>query len=321
MAAIQLADAMQLPTADATKSMAEWLAGRLDIAPETARRLAAASKRIADSPELANELARGEVTFDRAEATSKIPPESQDRGLKGLDIAGLRRLAAHHKRLTRADDLVNHRAQHLTMQPNLDESIWDMWGRLDGYAGPVVFKRLTEEADLLPESPDGRPMGVGYRRAVALTSLCEGAKASTPSTPLISVFVDDKGAEAAGATAVGPGILDKIACSGKLEIIKTVEGKPLSVGRASRVISNKLRRFVLHRDGGCAADGCTSRYRLQPHHIVPWSEGGPTDEDNLITLCWFHHHVIVHGWGYQIDDRLGRGRIRFVKPGHDPPGP
>jgi hypothetical protein len=39
-----------------------------------------------------------------------------------------------------------------------------------------------------------------------------------------------------------------------------------------------------------------------------------------VTLCWFHHHVVVHGWGYRIDTRLGNGRLRFLKPGTDPPG-
>jgi hypothetical protein len=121
--------------------------------------------------------------------------------------------------------------------------------------------------------------------------------------------------------ATGPALLDRIACTGALEIIKTLEGRPLAVGRRTRVISPSLRRSILHRDGGCTAEGCTSRYRLEPHHVLPWSEGGPTDPENLTTLCWFHHHVVIHGWGYTIDSTRRRGRIRFTRPtgGHDPP--
>ncbi|MGA7282788.1 MAG: HNH endonuclease signature motif containing protein, partial [Acidimicrobiia bacterium] len=74
------------------------------------------------------------------------------------------------------------------------------------------------------------------------------------------------------------------------------------------------RRFVLHRDGGCTADSCNSRYRLQVHHKIPWSEGGATEADNLVTLCWFHHQVVIHGWGFRIDDSLGAGRLRFIRP-------
>ena len=319
MQLLQMADAMQMPTADGCKSMREWVAGRLDVSSETAYELTTTAKRLIDSPGLAKQLASGDISFDRARATSRVPPEHQDESLLRVDIRGLRRIASHHRRRTRVDDHEAHRSQHLTFQPNLDESLWDVWGRLDGYGGAVVNKILTEEADQLDGLPEEIQPGIGYRRAVALTKICEERRPGVASTPLISVFVDAKGAETEAGTSVGPAILDKIACSGSLEVIKTEDGQPLAVGRKTRVISSRLKRFVLHRDGGCTADGCTSRYRLEPHHIVPWSQGGPTDPDNLATLCWFHHHVVVHGWGFRIDPGRGAWRVRFIKPEHDPP--
>ncbi len=59
-----------------------------------------------------------------------------------------------------------------------------------------------------------------------------------------------------------------------------------------------LRRLVHHRDGGtCVFSGCTNKQWLQVHHIVHWSKGGPTDLDNLILLCGFHHRFVhEHGW-------------------------
>ena len=319
MMLLQMADAYQLPTADGCRNMREWVAGRLDVSRETAYALTTTARRLMDSPELSRSLAEGAVTFDRAEATSRIPAIHHDDSLRGLDIQGLRRVAARHRRRSRVDDHEAHRSQHLTFQPNLDESIWDVWGRLDGYAGPVVFKSLTEEADLIPDLPDGTRLGAGYRRAIALTRLCEDRSTGSRSTPLITVFVDKNGAETEAGTPVGDEVLDRLACTGKVETIGIHDGKPLVLGRRSRVIKPSMRRFILHRDGGCTADGCTSRYRLQIHHIVPWSEGGPTDPENLTTLCWFHHQVVVHGWGYRIDPSLGPGRIRFIAPNHDPP--
>ncbi len=319
MQLVRLADAMQLPVADGCRSMPEWLAGRMDVAPETARSLVTTAKRLESQPELSRQLASGEVTFDRAQVTSRIPTANRHDELLRLDISGLRRLAAHHRRIEKVDEHESHRSQHLSMQPNLDESRWDLWGSLDGYSGSVVSKVLTEEADLLPDLPEeGRP-GLGYRKAVALLRICEERGSGATSSPLMTVFVDDKGAVAAGGAPVGVEVLDKIACTGTLEVIKTAGGNPLAVGRLTRVVSKKLKRFVLHRDGGCAADGCTSRYRLEPHHLTPWSDGGPTDPDNLATLCWFHHHVVIHGWGYRMDVGVGRGRVRFIPPNRDPP--
>jgi hypothetical protein len=114
--------------------------------------------------------------------------------------------------------------------------------------------------------------------------------------------------------------VEEIFCTGSVERITFQGGQPLAAGRTTRVIAPKLRRAVLFRDGGCTADGCTSRYRLQPHHIIPWSTGGPTDPNNLTTLCWFHHHVVIHQMGYEIKPDSPPGRLRFQpNTGTDPP--
>jgi hypothetical protein len=38
---------------------------------------------------------------------------------------------------------------------------------------------------------------------------------------------------------------------------------------------------------------------LHAHDIVPWADGGPTDLDNLVSLCGFHHRL-VHEGGWSI---------------------
>jgi len=35
--------------------------------------------------------------------------------------------------------------------------------------------------------------------------------------------------------------------------------------------------------------------------------------NDLITLCWFHHHIAVHREGLQIV-RTGRSRVRLKRP-------
>ena len=87
------------------------------------------------------------------------------------------------------------------------------------------------------------------------------------------------------------------------------------------MIPRRLRRFVLHRDGAvCTVAGCTSRYRLQIHHITRWADGGRTNPDNLTTLCWFHHHVVIHGQGFTIDPDSPSQRRRLLRPPiHGPP--
>ncbi|MGA7097735.1 MAG: HNH endonuclease signature motif containing protein, partial [Acidimicrobiia bacterium] len=91
------------------------------------------------------------------------------------------------------------------------------------------------------------------------------------------------------------------------------EGRPLALGRNTRVIPRKLRKHILSRDQGCTSDGCPSTYRLQIHHIIPISQGGLTVEQNLITLCWYHHQIAIHQQGLQVQ-KLGPSRIRLVPP-------
>ena len=69
-------------------------------------------------------------------------------------------------------------------------------------------------------------------------------------------------------------------------------GLPVSVGRSQRTIPDRTRRTVLHRDGHCCqVPGCTATRGLDLHHIIHWSELGPTDTRNLITLCSRHHRM------------------------------
>ncbi len=149
--------------------------------------------------------------------------------------------------------------------------------------------------------------------------------------PVVSVFVDaseaaatngEAGVTVAAGPQVGPNTLAAILCDGIVEVTaRTPDGTPLAVGRRSRVIPPRLRRFILHRDGGvCTISGCVSRYRLQVHHATPWSQGGRTDPGNLSTVCWFHHHVVIHGHGFTIDPTSPPQRRRLTRPrSHAPP--
>ena len=151
-----------------------------------------------------------------------------------------------------------------------------------------------------------------------------------PVPPLVTVFVDvgratqtqsKTGIILDSGVRIGPDALDGLLCDSQIETILSRDGTRLAVGRHTRTINPALRRAILHGDAGvCTADACTSRHRLQARRITPYSRGGPTDPANLTTLCWYHHHVVIHGMGYQIDPDTPPQRRRFLKPsGNDPP--
>jgi hypothetical protein len=132
----------------------------------------------------------------------------------------------------------------------------------------------------------------------------------------------ESGASVATGPRLGPHALEAILCDSIVEVTGLArDGTPLHCGASARTIPGRVRRFVEWRDKGCVADGCTSRYRLQIHHRIHWFEGWTHDPGNLVLLCWFHHHVVIHGLGYRIDPTSHPGRIRFVRPGSAPPSP
>jgi hypothetical protein len=93
--------------------------------------------------------------------------------------------------------------------------------------------------------------------------------------------------------------VQKLACEGRIEVaLYNKDGEVFNMGRTSRFPSRRLRRMVLKRHRNtCAFDGCSQRRFLVIHHIKWWEWLGPTDYDNLIPLCHFHHDLIhKHGW-------------------------
>jgi hypothetical protein len=329
IAALQMIDQAQVATADGARNLSEWVAGRLDVGVDTARDLVRTMRRTEHRPEMRSALAEGMASFDRIEAVSRITEPGADSLFLHLDVNGVRREAANRARLCGQDEQHTFLDRHLVMQPSLDESWWRLWGGLDGVLGAIVDRALTEAADQLPvepESPQSRD--TAWRKATALAQLCVG---DDPPPAHISVFIDaDTAATSAGEGGVyleaGPGIgrlaLQGILCESVTELtVNTEQGEPMRYGRRSRAVPPSLRRAVVHRDGNrCVIDGCDSRSRLQVHHVVPWSHGGRTDPSNLITLCWYHHHIAIHQHGLEPYRHPEHGRYRLHRTGRAPPG-
>jgi hypothetical protein len=245
--------------------------------------------------------------------------------LDHLDISGLRREAADRVELSSEDEMKSAEDRYLIMQPSLDESWWTLRGGLDGVTGAVIDQALTRKADELPALPDGSRGSGAWRKATALYELVSGG--SSPQAQ-VTVFVDAEKATPTGGKAgvrllagprVGARALEAILCDCVTELtVNTADGQFLSYGRRSRMIPPALRRAVLDRTGGhCAIDGCDSTYLVEVHHRIPWAQGGRTDPENLVALCWFHHHIVVHERGFQIYEHPVHGRIRLRRPLED----
>lgn len=77
-------------------------------------------------------------------------------------------------------------------------------------------------------------------------------------------------------------------------------GKPLSIGRKSRVWTNPITRAIKCRDQHCQFPGCTASRHTHIHHLKYWANGGDTSVSNGVLLCGFHHRV-VHEKQYAVE--------------------
>jgi hypothetical protein len=135
---------------------------------------------------------------------------------------------------------------------------------------------------------------------------------------------------------IPPALAQRIACDAEVwrAILDPATGLPLEVGRAHRIVPAWIRKALHARDRGCRWPGCQAPAAwTDAHHLLPWWLGGPTDIDNLLLLCRYHHTKVHEGqWTLRLDPATGEVHITrpdgrpyelgpsrpFISPGRQP---
>jgi hypothetical protein len=322
--AVGEADRRQLPCSEGSRTMREWVSSRIDVTTETAESL----ERVANTPhrELSDALENG-IGFERVALCARA--DDPDLHLDH-DLGRLQRRSARSVPVEAGAELDANARRYLLFRPDLFDVSWRVRGLLPALEGAVVSQVLEQVADDLPDTPGAVAETRQTRMADALAMVCADAAGTgdtaDPNVRVVTTVIVDTRNEAGPAAfiptgpRVGPHTLEQLLCDSSIEVTGvTDDGTPLAHGTASTAIPPRTRRFVLARDDGCVVDGCRSTHRLQPHHMVPRTAVGSNDPANLASLCWYHHHVVIHRRGYRLDPTTPPGRRRFIRPGNDPP--
>ena len=160
---------------------------------------------------------------------------------------------------------------------------------------------------------------------------CAGGCGKRPSADItivqhLSSDGTDAFAEIAGGGVIPQSVLEEHFCNARIKgVVFSHEGLPLWHSHTKRLATKAQMNALRVRYGECGGCGA-DMWVCQGHHIEPVSQGGPTDIDNLMLLCWAcHQKVHHHGWRVVPD---GRGlhtiappeRIRYG-PAHAPDPP
>src|SRR6267143_3016988 len=150
---------------------------------------------------------------------------------------------------------------------------------------------------------EGRlPRRNGVKPHVNLTTTLEGLKNELGVPP----------ADLELSLPVSTRTLERIACDCTISRVLLADSMVIDVGRATRVTSAPRRRALRIRDRGCRFPGCDRPANwTNPHHIVAWTRGGPSNLSNEILLCYYHHRL-VHEGGWQVVKV--RREFRFLPP-------
>ena len=191
---------------------------------------------------------------------------------------------------------------------NGDDGMVHLRGELDPVSGAKMRQRLLKEAERLRRcdvnNPDGEQRSLPQRLADALGTLTE-AKArngdrNKPSADIaivqhLSPDGDKAFAEIAGGDVIPQSVLELHFCNAKsFGVVYSSKRLPLWRGPATYKPTEAQMDTLRALYGGCG--GCGEHYAMcQAHHIRPRSQGGSTDMDNLMLVCWECHQKIHLG--------------------------
>ena len=119
----------------------------------------------------------------------------------------------------------------------------------------------------------------------------------------------------AGRAVVPAETIRRMACDAEIHRYVTgPDDSPVNYGRSRRVVSDAQFDRLMIRDHGCRlGPGCgVPAAWCEAHHVNHWTNGGLTDDDELILGCWYHHRC-AHEEHWRIEP-LGAGHFQVTTP-------
>jgi 5-methylcytosine-specific restriction endonuclease McrA len=328
------------------RSCAAWLSWRIGLNLGAAREKVRVARALGTLPLLAQALSRGELSYAKVRALTRVAtPETEER-LLGVGRAGT---ASHVERIVRGWRRVDRHAearetkrQHASRSLHLyedEDGTVVLRGRLAPEVGALLVRALEAARETLYQrrrsaqkvnpSTDATadPPTMAQQRADALALLAETAlhHELDPGAPgeryQVVVHVDapaladpDQPGQSVleGGRRVSAETSRRLACDASRVVMRhDPDGRVVEIGARTRTIPPALRRALHHRDRGCRFPGCGLPLG-EGHHVRHWAQGGPTTLSNLALLCRRHHRA-VHEEGYQVDHQPD-GALRFRRP-------
>jgi hypothetical protein len=315
------------------RSCAHWLSWRVGLDLGAARERVRVARALGALPRLAEALARGELSYAKVRALTRVATPETEARLLAVGRAGT---ACHVERIVRGWRRVDRQAearaaarQHAARGLHVyqgEDGMVVLRGRLTPDMGALLLRALDAACEALYQrtrvtagsppavDPALAPPSRAHQQADALALLAETAlhHELDPGAPgeRYQVVVHVDAAVLTDPEQPGQSVLEegshvsaetsrRLACDASRVVMRHDEdGRVVEIGARTRTIPPALRRALQHRDRTCRFPGCHARVG-QGHHVQHWAQGGPTTLTNLLLLCRRHHRA-VHEEGYHV---------------------
>ena len=311
------------------KSAAHWLSWKCGMSIGTARTHVRVARALEDLPVVAAAFAAGELSFSKVRALSRLrgpfdeaelveqakwATASQLDRIVGGCLTATRKPEPKRRYRSRADP---NGTTEITITVAADEA-----DRIEQTISTEMDRVIDERDESVSRAEWITQLG-GWDnlRADTATALLTHSLTEPDPAPVEVVVNIEAGPAFEGRTATSGTYLPdevtkKLSCEAAIattDLVANTDGA-IGIGRRTRIVPRWLRQLLERRDDHtCRFPSCTSNRRLHAHHIVHWSDHGPTNLDNLILLCNYHHHL-VHEGGYSL---TGSGQNpTFATPEH-----
>jgi hypothetical protein len=304
-------------------STARWLSHCCGLSHRAAVDHVRVARALLAFPQLASAMGSGRLSYSHVRAISRLAKEGEERAVEDLIEVAESGTVSQLETVVRGLRTVEVNDAETPSEEYVrsgwtSSSQWRLGARLDPERGAVVDKaldavsaaegitrvealeRIAEIALVVLDKAGRAPRLRGDERAAVVVHLdLDTARAALAPRPADEQPADEqhgvRPAAVWGRLADGPGlpraVIERLLCSGRLRTqLYRTDGSLFDLGRSQRLVSNKLFRALLARDGGCSHPGCHSRDGLEAHHVRHWLWGGRTDLANLVLLCRRHHH-------------------------------
>ena len=312
---------------DGAASGESWIVAQTGASVPTARAQARVAERLFDLPHLAEGLCSGEVSFDQVRVLADVATPETDaelaeaaRGRSVIELGELARAAAPPPKPAASPEprTVRFNTRTGTMTARLPaDDFATVQAVVEARAKKIPSDGTTpwdeRQGDALMDimagaTSGGRPLGG-----------TKGVYLVVAHVPL-EALIDQDGAESDLFGELDRGglisarVIRRLACEGSVVVaVDDADGRTMYEGRATRDATAAQRREIMRRDRHCRFPGCAHVVFHQPHHIDEWErDQGPTDLDNLVALCSYHHNLVhSNGWSLSGDANV---EITFTGP-------